>query len=128
MNGLKALIIGIVTIIILGLLVQVAVLLAEVGYNSLSNTYSILDPYKNVFVYSIVAIGFALVMICGGYVTAAVSRQKIYLYSSIAAFTACGISLWSSLVTEIFTPIAVLFLIYGISFSLLGSWLWKKTS
>jgi hypothetical protein len=126
MSGLKAVISGIVTILILGLITQVAVLLAEVGYNNLSNSYPFIDPYKQWFVYSTVAIGFALVMLCGGYITAAISRQKIYTYSFIAAFVACGISLWSSLVTEVFTSSALLFLIYGITFSLLGSWFWKK--
>jgi len=126
MNGLKAVISGIITILILGLMTQVAVLLAEVGYNSLANSYPIIDPFKQWFVYFTVATGFALVMLCGGYITAAISKQKIYIYSFIAAFVACGISLWSSLVTEVFTSSALIFLIYGIVFSLIGSWVWKR--
>ena len=126
MNGLKAIVSGIIAILILGLITQVAVLLAEVGYNSLAKSYPLIEPFRQWFVYSTVAIGFALVMLCGGYITAAISRQKIYIYSFIAAFVACSISLWSSLETEVFTSSALLFLLYGIVFSLIGSWFWKR--
>ena len=128
MRGIKALIVGISTIIILGLLSQLTVLLADVAYNSLAKNYSIFTPYRKLFTYFMTAVGFALVMLCGGYVTAAIARQKIYLYSSIAAIVSCSISLWSSLITEIFTPLAIFFLLYGITFALLGSWFWKRST
>jgi hypothetical protein len=126
MRGVKALIAGISTIIILGLFGQLTVLLAEVAYNSLAENFTFLYPYRKPFSYVMMATGFALVMLCGGYVTAAIAHQKIYLYSSIAAIVSCSISLWSSLITEIFTPLAIVFLSYGLVFSLLGSWFWKK--
>ncbi|MFK5891649.1 MAG: hypothetical protein QM504_00335 [Pseudomonadota bacterium] len=126
MSGLKALIAGISTILILGLVSQLAVFMASFSYGNLAKTYTILSPYSQLFTYSLIAIAFAIVTFCGGFITAAISRQKIYLYSLSAAVIACGISLWFSVGSDIFTPMVSLYISYGILFSLLGSWVWKK--
>jgi len=126
MQGFKGIIAGIITIIVLGLVNQLVVIMANVGYHEIGKSYSFILPYINIFSYIIGILGFAIVMICGGFITAAIAQQKIYRNAIIAALIASIASLWWSLRTDIFTPIALLFLIFSILFALWGSWVWKK--
>jgi len=126
MQGFKAVSAGIITIVVLGLVNQLVVIMANVAYNEVAKSYVFLSPYLNLFTIMVGAIGFAIVMVCGGFITAFISQENIYRYSIIAALIASIASLWWSLRSDIFTPIALLFLIFGVVFSIWGSWMWKK--
>jgi len=127
MTGLKAITAGIITIIVLGLVNQLVVIMANVGFSSLAKSYEIFSPYINLLTYIVGGMGYFVVMFSGGFVTAAISREKIYQRALIAGVIASSASLWWSLRTDIFTPIAVVFLLAGVLFTLLGSWSWTKS-
>jgi len=127
MTGFKAISAGIVTIIVLGLVNQLVVIMANVGFSSLAKSYEVFSPYINLLTYIVGAIGYFSVMFCGGFVTAGICREKIYRHALIAAVIASSASLWLSLRSDIFTPIALVFLLSGILFTLLGSWVWKNS-
>lgn len=124
LSSLKAISLGIVTIIILGLVNQLILIMASVGYNSLVNIYPELTAWRQAFTYTISALCYFIVMASAGYITAMASRQYAYLHTTIAALLGMSLSLYLSLQQEIFTLFALFFIIIGLIFSLLGCRYW----
>lgn len=126
MQGIKAIVTGIIVITVLGLVNQLVVIMANVAYHELTKSYSFLAPYIDIFTYIVGGVGFAIVMACGGIVTAMMTLENVYRNAIIAALIASSVSLWWSLRTDIFTLVALLFLVFGVIFTVWGSWAWKK--
>lgn len=126
LNSLKAISFGVITIIILGLVNQLVLIMSTVGYNLLVRAYPLFAPWSQTVTYGLAGIGFFIVMAGGGLVTARAALQHAYTKAIIASILGSSISLYLSLKDEIFTPIALFFLIYGIISSTAGCWLWKK--
>jgi hypothetical protein len=126
LNSLKAISIGITSILILGLVNQLVLIMALVGYNALVKVAPDFAPWSQVFTYSIGGLGYFIVMLCAGLFTAIASQQHHYRHAVIAAALGSSLSLYLSLQEEIFTPLALLFLLLGVVFALFGCWLWLK--
>lgn len=125
-NHLKAISYGIITIIILGLVNQLALIMALVSYGSLERTYPALLPWTQLFTYAVGGLGFFVVMSIGGFVTAMSSLKDSYANAIIASILGSSISLYLSLKDEIFTPIALFFIVFGIASSVFGCWIWQR--
>ncbi|MCP3849780.1 MAG: hypothetical protein GY694_06020 [Gammaproteobacteria bacterium] len=125
-NSLKAIVLGVTTIFILGLVNQLVLIMAAVAYNALIKMYPLLAPWSQVFTYVLAGIGVFIVMALGGLVTAKNAAEQAYIKAIIAAIIGSSISLYLSLQEEIFTPIAFLFLLYAVSSSVIGCWIWQK--
>lgn len=124
LNSLKAISLGIASIIILGLINQLILIMASVGYNSLLNSYPELASWRQVFTYTISALCYFIVMASAGYITAMASKQYAYLHTAIAAIFGMSFSLYLSLQQEIFTLFALFFIIIGLVFALFGCRYW----
>ncbi len=125
-NSLKAISYGIISIVILGLFNQLILILALVWYSTLAKTYPELLPWSQVVTYALGGLGYFIVMFLGGLVTAMASVKHTYSNAAAASILGSSISLYLSLKDEIFTPIALFFMILGIISSILGCWIWHK--
>lgn len=125
-NSLKAISLGVITIFILGLVNQLVLIMSAVGFNSLSQISPELSSWSQEFTYVLAGLGVFIVMASGGLVTARSALDRAYSKAIIASIIGGSISLYLSLKDEIFTPIALFFLIYSIISSVIGCWVWKK--
>ncbi len=126
LNSIKAVSLGVLTIFILGLINQLVLIMSAVGYNSLVKILPALLPWSQVFTYVMAALGFFIVMACGGIVSAMVAEKQAYVKAVIASLLGSSISLYLSLQNEIFTPMALLFVLFGLMSSIVGCWGWQK--
>ncbi|MCK5696817.1 MAG: hypothetical protein KAI02_01570 [Gammaproteobacteria bacterium] len=123
-NSLKAVSLGIITILVLGLCNQLMLIMGLVGYGSLVKSYPELQAWSHIFTYTLGGFGFCIVMFFGGFVTAMASIKYSYTKTIIASILGISASLYLSLKDEIFTPIALIFLISGILSATLGCRVW----
>jgi hypothetical protein len=122
-----ALIIGFVFILCLGLLMQLGFIMVSVEYVELSKGHASLAPYKGLFFQLSVLVSFFLTLITGGYLTAWMAGKKPMLHASVAGGIASLLSLLFSRNIGELTLYSPMFLVFGISFALLGGWLRTKT-
>jgi len=126
MKSLKAIISGFITIMVLGLCNQLLVIMAAVWFTHLGKTYPLIATYEQALLNTLLLIGLFFVMTTGGYVTAAIAPRHIYFHSMMTALISSGLSLYLSLRQDILTPIALLYVLLGIAFCLIGSWYWNR--
>ncbi len=126
LNQVKAVILGIISILIFGLINQLVLIISLVGFNSLIKSYPSLASWNQIFTYFVGGIGFAIVMLIGGFVCAMLAKKNVYRLSAIASIIGSTTSLYLSLQNEIFTIIAFLFIALGVLSSLLGSKIWLR--
>lgn len=125
-NNIKAISVGVISILIMGLFYQLVLIMAAVGYNSLMKWSDIFVPWSSLFTYLIAGIGFFIVMTIAGLLTAMASTKNPCGNAVIAALMGSAISLYLSLQQEIFTLLALLFLCFGMVCSILGCRLWLR--
>ncbi len=127
LNSIKAISLGIVTLLLLELLNQLVVIMASVGFNYLIKSYPSLASWSQIFTYSIAALGhFIIMVITGMVVTMASISKQAFFNAGLAVIIGSAISLYFSLRDDIFTPIAFIFLISGLLFAFLGCWIWQR--
>ena len=126
LNSLKAISIGVITVLILGLVNQLMLIMAAVGYNSLIEISPAFRPWSQLFTYIVGGLGYFLVMSTAGLMTAMASEKYPYKHAVIAAVSGSSISLYLSLQEEIFTLLALFFIVLGIGFALFGCWLRQR--
>jgi len=126
LNSLKAISLGVITIFILGLVNQLVLIMAAVGFNSLIETIPGFAPWTQLSTYILAGLGFFIVMFSGGLVTAMAAIDRAYTKAIIAAMLGSGISLYLSLKDEIFTPMAFFFVLSGVLAAMFGCWVWEK--
>lgn len=122
----KALLAGVTTIIVLGLLAQMIFLFFVTGLTLLLKSHPLHAEYGRVISLAFGLPLFLLVMGIGGYVTAFYSREKVIAYGAVVGGIATGFSLVPSLMTGRLMLAGVLFLLAGVVFTALGSFLWKR--
>ena len=91
MNSIKAVAIGCLFIIIVGLLVQLAYIFIAVGYVDLVRSYPFLDEISGYFRYIVAIPVFFLIMFFGGYVTADFTKEKALLHCFLVGFITLAI-------------------------------------
>ena len=101
MNSTKAIIAGIIFIIVATLLIQLAYLFVAVGYNSLEKDYPFLKEISGIFRYLIAIPVFIGVMFVGGYITAAIAKSKTLsrtlMHCMVVGVVTIGGTMWLAL-------------------------------
>ena len=124
----KALLIGITSIVIMGLTLQLIFLLLATGYTNLLKEYPEYSSLGTTASYVAGTISYFIIMSLGGYITAHLSKRMIYFHCLIVSGSVVGFSLVSSVKSDNFTYVSVLFAISGLIFTLIGGHAWLKHS
>jgi hypothetical protein len=80
-NSVKAIGIGCLFIIVVGLSVQLAYLFLAVGYVELAKSWPFLNQISSYFRYIVGIPAFLLIMFAGGFIAADLAKQKVLLHS-----------------------------------------------
>jgi len=94
MNHLKAIISGVVFIVISTIVMQLLFILIAVGYNSIASDFPYLKSISWVFRYILGIPVFLLIMFIGGYITASVSKIKSSLDLVVVGMIAVASMMW----------------------------------
>jgi hypothetical protein len=124
----KALGIGIISIVIMGLSLQLIFLLLATAYTNLLKEYPDIASLGSVISYGAGIIGYFIIMSFGGYITAHLAQKKIDLHCLMVSGFVVGFSLITSVRSDNFTYISVLFAFSGLIFTLIGGRAWIKNS
>lgn len=126
MKSIKAIAIGSLFIIILGLVVQLAYIFLAVGYNDLAKSY----PFLNEFgVYFRILIGIPvifLLMFIGGYITADIAKTKVLLHCLIVALLTVGAMTVSALDQAELTFTGFAVFVLAVASTLAGGLFWRR--
>jgi uncharacterized BrkB/YihY/UPF0761 family membrane protein len=123
MNSIKALVSGIIFIIVSILTLQLAYLLITVGFNNLAKTYPALNEIPGVLSYFIVIPVVLLIMYTGGYLTAIISKQKNnsgVAHSFLVGAVTVSIMMWMAVENAELTAKGILISILMLVATLIG--------
>ena len=127
MNSLKAIISGVVFVIVAILLMQLAYLFIAVGYNNLSKTMPALKEISWIFRY-LVAIPVVLaIMFSGGYLTALIAKRKVILHALIVAIITIGGTMWMALENAEITTAGIIINLLMISATAVGAFFQQRS-
>lgn len=122
----KALLIGSIAIIVLGLTVQLVFIFLATGQVVLSRHYPDFATLARVLLYIVGFLGFAAAMLSGGYLTAMYAQRRLITHGVIVGGIAAGLSFWQSLSVGGATVISVLFFLFSILFTVGGALYWGR--
>ena len=97
MNSLKAIVSGILFVIIATLVLQLAFILIAVGYNSLASSYPWLHSIATTLKFVGIFPAIFGVMFLGGYITGNLSRSKILIHCAVVGLISSVTFLWVAL-------------------------------
>ena len=126
MRSIKAVVVGSLFIIIVGLLVQLAYVFLAVGYTSLAKSYPFLNDISIYFRYLIGIPVFFLVMFIGGYITADLAKHKALLHCLVVAFITIGVMMISALENMQLTVSGLVISVLALAATLAGGWYWQR--
>ena len=121
----KALVAGILAILILGLVTQFAFLMTATWLTILKNRQEIGAQELQILVYSAGFIFALLTLIPGGYITAHISKNKVIVHCAVVGLLATIVSLATSPGSEHATGKGAAFIILGTGMVMLGGVLWR---
>ena len=125
MRSLKAIAAGCAFIIIVGLLFQLAYILAAVGYMSVAKSYPFLNDISVYFKYLIGFPAFFMLMFAGGYITADISPRQILRNCLLVAVITMGLTMLSALSYSEITITGFIVLLVAVVSTLAGGWYWQ---
>ena len=128
MRSIKAVIVGSLFIIVVGLFVQLAYVFLAVGYNSLAKTYPFLNDISIYFRYLVAIPVYFLLMFTGGYITADLAKHKVLLHCLAVAFITIGVAMFSALENMYMqlTVSGLVISILALASTLAGGWYWQR--
>ncbi|MCW8907401.1 MAG: hypothetical protein OQL28_09125 [Sedimenticola sp.] len=124
--SVKALLSGSLTILVLGLLMQLLFVAIAVGQLIFTRHFPGLEWLAQGLLYLCGLLLLLLTMAGGGYVAAWVASERLYLHAALAALIGGGISFVQSLGVGGLTLTGVLLFLLGVPFALAGSWLRQR--
>jgi hypothetical protein len=122
----KALLAGCATILVLGLLVQLAFIFVVVGFNAVAASWPPLVPWGRPLAYVSGTLVYFGIMSTAGYLTAEIARRHVLLHALITGSLVTGASLLLSLGSGKLTVMSLAFFLSGIVFTLSGALLWRR--
>ena len=122
----KALLAGVVVVVPLVLLLQFLFTSLLVGQRMVHGHYPQIEAVTGFLPYLIGFGGFLVVMLLGGYVTAAVATRNTTAHALAVAALTTGVSLWGSISTGGIKPMTLGFFLAALLASAAGAWLWRK--
>ena len=128
MKSIKAILAGSLFIIIVGLLVELAYVFLAVGYNSLANSYPVLNEISIYFRYLIGIPVIFLIMFIGGIITADLAPQKVLLHCFIVGLITIAVMMTNATENMQMTLSGLVVLLLSLVATLSGGfyWQWKK--
>ena len=126
MRTIKAIIIGSLFIIIVGLIIQLAYVFLAVGYNDLAKSYPVLNE---IGIYLRFLLGIPIIFIItfiGGYITADIAKSKVLLHCLVVALLTVGTMTISALEQAELTFTGFAMFILAVASTLAGGIFWKK--
>ena len=126
MRSIKAVVVGSLFIIVVGLLVQLAYVFLAVGYTSLAKTYPFLNDISIYFRYLVGIPVFFLLMFIGGYITADLAKHKALLHCLAVAFITIGVMMISALENMQLTVSGLIISMLALASTLAGGWYWQR--
>jgi hypothetical protein len=126
MRSIKAVVVGSLFIIIVGLIIELAYIFLAVGYNSLAKSYPFLNEISIYFRYLFGIPVLFLVMFLGGYITADLAKQKVLLHCLIVAFITIGVMMLSALENMQLTLSGLIVSVLALTSTLIGGWYWQR--
>lgn len=124
----KALVLGFLTIVVLGLAMQLLFLIMATGATILIKHYPEFSSHERLILLSIGLPLYFIVMFIGGHVTAAIAQYRVIAHCALVAFLGVGLSLWVSFSAGGVSLMSGFFLLAGVTFSVLGGLRWKRKS
>lgn len=124
--NIKALAAGSITIIFLGLVAQLIFLLLAVYHTELTRAYPGLSMPLNILSYVVGIMAFFVIMATGGYIAANLAPKLKLLHGILIGILTTSLSLISSLNENGFTLMALIFLVSGTGFAVVGVIAWQK--
>lgn len=126
--SLKALFIGTISIVVMGLTLQLIFLLLATGYTNLLKAYPEFSVIGTGLSYVTGIIAYFFIMSLGGYITAHLARKNVHLHCLLVSGFVVGFSLITSVRSDNFTYISILFAASGLAFCIIGGRVWLKHS
>lgn len=127
MNSLKAIVSGVIFIIAVTLLMQLAYILIAVGYNHMAQDYPSLNGISGVIKYLILIPTIMAIMFAGGYITAAITENKVMLNCFMAGTLSIGVMMWQALSNWDVTPSGIIVILLMLVSTIGGGYYQKKT-
>ncbi|MCB1761209.1 MAG: hypothetical protein KDI68_15670 [Gammaproteobacteria bacterium] len=122
----RALLAGSAVVVPLVLLLQLLFVSMLVGQKMAHGSYPKLDVVIGVVPYMIGFGGYMLIMLLGGYVTAAVATSRVVAHALAVAAFATGLSLWTSISLGGVKPMTLLFFLAALVCAAAGARLWRR--
>jgi len=126
MRSIKAVIVGSLFIVIVGLVIQLAYIFLAVGYNDLAKSHPFLNEIGIYFRYLIGIPIVFLIMFVGGYITADIAKQKILLHCFIVALLTVGAMTVSALDQAELTFTGFAVFVLALASTVAGGLFWKR--
>jgi len=126
MKYIKAILAGSLFIIVIGLVLQLVFIFAAVGYNELAKMWPDLNDFRIYFRYLLGMPIYILLMFLGGYITAAISKQHVYLNCLIVALITIAITITSALSYSDLTVSGVVVIVLSLLGTLAGGAYWAR--
>lgn len=126
MRSIKAVLVGSLFIIVVGLVVQLAYIFLAVGYNDLAKSHPFLDEIGIYFRFLIGIPIIFLIMFIGGYITADIARQKVQLHCLIVALLTVGTMTVSALDQAELTFTGFAVFVLALAATMAGGLFWQR--
>lgn len=121
MISIKALLISITAMIVLGLTFELIFLFVDIGYGSLMKSYPVIESIRQPFNYLFVLLGLFFIMFTGGYLTSIYAKKNAIAHSIVASLVICGVALYATSSGYEFTFLSIVFVIVSLAFTLYGN-------
>ena len=126
MKSIKAIAAGSLFIIVVILFLQLAFIFIAVAYNALAKDYGFLNDISGYFRYLIGIPVFMAIMFVGGFITAYIAREKVWLHCMVVSLLTTGGMMWSALANTSLTTTGIVVFILALVATIAGGLYWQK--
>ena len=126
MKSIKAIAAGSLFIIVVILFLQLAYIFIAVAYNALAKDYPFLNDISGYFRYLIGIPVFMVIMFVGGYLTANIAREKVWLHCIAVSLLTTGGMMWSALENTNLTTTGFIVFLLALVATIAGGLYWQK--
>lgn len=126
MRSVRAVVVGSLFIIIVGLIIQLAYIFLAVGYNDLAKSHPFLNEIGVYFRFLIGIPIIFVIMFVGGYITADIAKQKVLLHCFIVALLTVGTMSISAMNQAELTFTGFAVFVLALASTLAGGLFWQR--
>jgi fructose-specific phosphotransferase system IIC component len=126
MRSIKAVIVGSLFIVIVGLVIQLAYIFLAVWYSDLAKSYPFLNEIGIYFRFLVGIPVVFLIMFVGGYITADIAKKNVLLHCLIVALLTVGAMTVSALDQAELTFTGFAVFVLALASTVAGGLFWKR--